>query len=118
MFDPCYYGVVTFNQASGQPEDDVRLHRSLRDAVEDRDGLEAENRADGRREGFRVYRLEEVDEDELHEWGTRPAGSDIAPMIYVNGFAARRAMPEGHELLKRRLGTTEWTVVDPTTEGV
>lgn len=113
-----YYAVVEHNQASGQPDDQhVSICWNLDEAVEHADSLTAENRANGRRERFVVYTLEEVDESELWNWATRKAGTDERPMVYVHEYAARRCLHSGYELLKQRLGTKEWTVVPPDQDG-
>lgn len=112
------YVVIEHNQASGMPDDQgVTFCWNLNEAVEHADSLTAENRANGRKERFLVYTLEQVDESELWVWGTRKAGTDHVPLAYVHEYAARRCLPAGHELVKLRRGTKDWAVVPVADEG-
>jgi hypothetical protein len=102
------YAVVEHNQASGQPDDQsVSFCDSLREAVEHADDLTEENRSRGRRERYLIYRLDEVDEDELFEWAIQAPDGSRRP-IRFHEYAARRDCPAGHQVVKRRLGTTDW----------
>jgi hypothetical protein len=58
------YVVVELNQASHQPRDVVVFADSETEALEIAADLRAENLRSGRRESFRVFVLEPVEEDE------------------------------------------------------
>jgi hypothetical protein len=108
------YAVVEHNQASGQPDDQgAAFFWNLDEAVQHADSLTEENRANGRREQFRIFTLTQVDESDLWEWGTRRVGTGEEPRRYVHEYAARRSWFVGHEVMRRRRGTKEWTTVCP-----
>lgn len=59
------YAVVEHNQASRQPvEDRVTFCDNKTEAFDMAHNLTVDNRASGRRESYRVYLLEPVEEDE------------------------------------------------------
>jgi len=106
------FAVVEHNQASGLPDDQaVSFCDSIREAVDHADFLTEDNRSRGRREGYVIYRLDEVDDDELHEWAIRTPDGDLMP-IHFHDFGARRDCPDGHTVVKRRLGTDNWTTAN------
>lgn len=102
------YAVVEHNQASGQPVGDfVSFCISLTEAVGERDRLTEQNRSNGRREQYAIYRLEEVDDEELHDWAIQGPDGAIHSIPYFD-YSARRDCPAGHAVVKRRLGAKDW----------
>jgi hypothetical protein len=67
--DPLGYVVITFNQASHQPDLPVAadLHTAFEDAVRARDWERAETAKSGRGERHVIAEVFELDEDELAE---------------------------------------------------
>lgn len=102
------YAVVEHNQASRQPDDQgVSFCHSLTEAVAHADSLTAENRNDGRRERFLIFRLTEVDESDLYDWAVRAPDGALAIGPYEH--QVRAGCPADHTVVRRRLGTNDWT---------
>lgn len=57
---------------------------------------------------MRVFRMVELHEGALWDWGTRMSGSDDQPLVYTHEVAARTCCPDGFEVVKRRIGTSVW----------
>jgi hypothetical protein len=58
------YVVVTFNQASKQPDGDAFVYLNLDEALDDRDAQREQTASVGRRERHEVYELVEIEDDE------------------------------------------------------
>ena len=105
------YAVIRVDTDGRPEEDSVELFGDLDKAVT---YLDAE-----KDDALRVFRAEPLPEAWLWDWANRKVGDAGRPMVYVNKGAARRCLPPGYELLKRRRGTDAWIPADNTdqTEG-